>query len=134
MEQEEKKLLVADLSARLLYRVKGIITYNEEKYPLTLNGIYDANTDIKLQFEELEMCYVEDFLPYLRPMPSMSEEERKEYWSKCDTFTDPAGLKHYFKGTAAFDWLNSHHFDYRGLIPRGLALEAPEDMYNIKNV
>ena len=28
-----------------------------------------------------------------------------------------------------FDWLNAHHFDYRGLIPMGLALEAPEDMY-----
>ena len=30
------------------------------------------------------------------------------------------------------DWLNSHHFDYRGLIKKGLALEAPEGMYNIK--
>ena len=29
------------------------------------------------------------------------------------------------------DWLNKHHFDYRGLIPRGLALEAPNDMYKI---
>jgi hypothetical protein len=28
-----------------------------------------------------------------------------------------------------FDWLNAHHFDYRGLIEKGLALEAPEGMY-----
>ena len=28
------------------------------------------------------------------------------------------------------DWLNKHHFDYRGLIEKGLALEAPEGMYN----
>ena len=27
------------------------------------------------------------------------------------------------------DWLNKNHFDYCGLIPRGLALEAPEGMY-----
>jgi hypothetical protein len=31
------------------------------------------------------------------------------------------------------DWLNVHHFDYRGLIPMGLALEAPKDMYNTKS-
>ena len=30
-----------------------------------------------------------------------------------------------------FDWLNSRHFDYRGLIKKGLALEAPEDMYKL---
>ena len=27
------------------------------------------------------------------------------------------------------DWLNAHHFDYRGLIEKGLALEMPKDMY-----
>jgi hypothetical protein len=31
------------------------------------------------------------------------------------------------------DWLNAHHFDYRGLIDKGLAIEAPEGMYNLKN-
>jgi hypothetical protein len=31
------------------------------------------------------------------------------------------------------DWLNKHHFDYRGLIEKGLALEAPEGMYSIKD-
>ena len=29
-----------------------------------------------------------------------------------------------------YDWLNAHHFDYRGLIEKGLAIEAPEGMYN----
>lgn len=28
------------------------------------------------------------------------------------------------------DWLLAYHFDYRGLIKKGLALEAPEGMYN----
>ena len=37
-----------------------------------------------------------------------------------------------FKTVAAvIGWLNAHHFDYRGLIERGLALEAPEGMYTV---
>lgn len=58
--------------------------------------------------------------PYLRPMSSMTEEEWKEYnqvIGKSFSFTDEV------------DWLNAHHFDYRGLIDKGLALEAPEGMY-----
>ena len=27
------------------------------------------------------------------------------------------------------DWLNAHHFDYRGLIEKGLAIKAPEVIY-----
>lgn len=34
--------------------------------------------------------------------------------------------------TKMFDWLNAHHFDYRGLIEKGLALEAPEGIYEVK--
>jgi hypothetical protein len=43
-----------------------------------------------------------------------------------DLEDDGDGLNH------LYDWLNAHHFDYRGLIEKGLALEAPKDMYNIK--
>ena len=60
------------------------------------------------------------WLPYLRPMSSMTEEESTEY--------SRFSLSRY--NTECFDWLNKHHFDYRGLIKLGLALEAPEDMYN----
>ena len=55
--------------------------------------------------------------PYLRPMSSMTEEEEKEYHDARSDYYDDLGT---------YDWLNAHHFDYRGLIEKGLALEAPE--------
>ena len=33
------------------------------------------------------------------------------------------------KALELLDWLNAHHFDYRNLIGKGLALRAPEGMY-----
>jgi hypothetical protein len=66
--------------------------------------------------------------PYLRPMSSMTEEDRQEYDSKrkhiCDDYN-----RYCFDSIESIDWLNAHHFDYRGLIEKGLAIEAPEDMY-----
>ena len=64
--------------------------------------------------------------PYLRPMFNMTEEEYKEYsklWDLQDKFPTDADIR--FK-IDVFDWLNVHHFDYRGLIPKGLAIEVTE--------
>ena len=81
------------------------------------------------------------FLPYLRPMSSMTEEEKKEWHATFDSVYDlvPGGDPdnendyddnwHEEPGIESYDYLNAHHFDYRGLIPMGLALEASEDMY-----
>ena len=118
MTQEDKKLLLKDLSARLLYGVKGIITYDKSNTTFTVEGI-DNNV---LHLSDAEDCYVEDFKPYLRPMSSMTEEEKAEFLS--------LPMKEYSMNS--FDWLNAHHFDYRGLIEKGLAIEAPEGMYNLK--
>ena len=60
-------------------------------------------------------------------MSSMTEEEKEEYRNECNKV-----LSMSFKVNGPYpivDWLNAHHFDHRGLIPMGLALEAPEDMY-----
>lgn len=123
MTQEDKDLLLKDLSARLLYGVKGIITYDKSNTTFTVEGI-DNNV---LHLSDAEDCYVEDFKPYLRPMSSMTEEEKRELFEiGCEgNIEHPYGL--YFR---CQDWLNAHHFDYRGLIEKGLALEAPEGMYN----
>ena len=76
--------------------------------------------------------------PYLRPFSSMTEEENEEYYNTMDKETqrnypnscDFSESIYYSKTIETFDWLNAHHFDYRGLIEMGLALEAPEGMYN----
>ena len=135
MTQEEKDLVLKDLSARWPYGVKGIITYDESNTTFTVEGI-DNNV---LHLSDAEECYVEDFKSYLRPMSSMTEEEKREYFSfiggkrpfDCDFSAYPIEYKFVYEHdiNSYIDWLNKHHFDYRGLIEKGLALEAPEGMY-----
>ena len=106
MTEEEKQLLLQDLAARLPYEI--ILLSSNEKITYQTDG----NTAAELLVEE-------GWISYLRPMSSMTEEENKklnEIW-----------LKHTIKEGA--DYLNSIHVDYRGLIEKGLALEAPEGMY-----
>ena len=69
---------------------------------------------------------LDDFKPYLRPMESMTKEERQEENKLWSIITITFNNLHYLYT----DFLLCHHFDYRGLIEKGLALEAPEGMYN----
>ena len=79
-------------------------------------------------------------MPYLRPMSSMTEEEKDKLYTAMDWYgridengnVDTKGQDKVYRETFYdyTDWLNAHHFDYRGLIEKGLALEAPEGMYN----
>ena len=137
MTQEEKDLLLRDLSARLSYGVKGIITFNGNKDIFTLIGNYNTN----LYLSDNEACHVEDFAPYLRPLSSMTDEERHEiqeilgkdveipddFIKIIDSSRKSFSL---IELQAVFDFLNAHYLDFRGLIPKGLALEALDGMYN----
>jgi hypothetical protein len=126
MTQEEKQLLLRDLYARLPYGIKILHTgwdYDSDTdfdTVETLIGIDDrfiyAVWD-KTGDREKHCLSVSNWKPYLRPMSSMTEEERKEYW-------DITSVSNH---CAAIDWLNAHHFDYRGLIPKGLAIEVTEE-------
>ena len=140
MTQEDKKLLLTDLSARLPYGVKirlgdydyQVCGYDSEKeMPVKIWYYYDSNIILKSYID----IHLTDYRPYLRPMSSMTEEERKEYndivKNTIDFYDCPKSEKICFF-IMPIDWLNRHHFDYRGLIEKGLALEAPEGMYNIK--
>lgn len=141
MTQEEKQLLLKDLCARLPYLVKGL-------YQWKGNVPFDRELDGRLYDElYLSLYATEDssFKPYLRPMSSMTEEEfkqLKEYSGLLYGELDLAEFQDNYKCldfylsevpsyvvSLVFDWLNEHHFDYRQLIERGLALDAPKDMY-----
>ena len=130
MTKEEKELLLQDLCARLPYGVKAYIehdTFYDEIEPY--DGTVNTNTiNDLLHNEKLEVK------PYLRPMSSMTREE-KAYWNyhRCMVGDGVFSLGYdnpIFCIFECFEWLNSHHFDYGGLIEKGLALEAPEGMYN----
>lgn len=138
MEENLKQLLLRDLCARLPYDVKVWVKTHHgqiiESDFLTLcngGGYYST-----LSYEGI----LNDSIvkPYLRQMYSMTEEERKEYYSTQSKYThriypDSADFSEHteYSWTAkTIDWLNAHHFDYRGLIPEGLAIEASKDMYN----
>ena len=117
MTNAEKQLLLKDLCKRLPYGVKF---QGEDSNVYTL----DAANYFVLQVEDMV------FKPYLRPMSSMTQEEKEEYRNECNKI-----LSMPFKINGPYpivDWLNAHHFDHRGLIEKGLALEAPEGMYKNK--
>lgn len=138
MTQEEKELLIKDLCGRLRYGVKA----GSQASHLEINTIdgYFVDGDGKKMFHLSEPDFwqtVDYFQYYLRPMESMTEKET--YIFRQDVLNEvEARCIHSFGSgkyslafTEANDWLNEHHFDYRGLIERGLALEAPEGMYKI---
>ena len=122
MTKEEKRLLLQDLSARLPYGVIVRLDYRDGTIVTREMGIgsfHDmlfGNTKGK---------------PYLRPMSSMTEEERKEYNEYLFHGASIGLMSNTETAYELIDWLNAHHFDYRDLIEKGLALEAPEGMYNI---
>ena len=118
MTTEDKQLLLADICARLPY---GVICKNR------ISGRTAFLPDITI---ESFMANIEFLQPYLRPMSNMSDEELIE-------FNNIPSTKNYqiVKGDLPWDvahykqieWLNVHHFDYRGLIAKGLAIEVTED-------
>lgn len=124
MTQEEKQLLLQDLCGRLPYKVKGL--HREQVHTVTNIEPNSINPIIKVDGYDAWFP-IELFKPYLRSMSSMTDEEFKTY----EYFLDEEGLID-CSVDVYVDWLLERHFDFRGLIPKGLALEAPEDMYNTK--
>ena len=132
MTQEHKDLLLKDLCARLPYGVKcenHNHVYGKNIFKVTdirdngyICGIIN-NRNYWAIFDPLELK------PYLFPLSSMTEEQQKEYRKVCDL--DMTILENRpMKGEPfpamynSQDWLDAHHFDYRGLIPMGLANDA----------
>ena len=141
MTEKEEKLILIDIAARVPYGVmveQTLFSSTVADKNQRLKSVQENNC-VKLYWNKYNL---DDFVPidcikpYLRPMSSMRDDERKEY--KSFIFTQHHEWDGHGKSTDYVEtddveryvtWLNAHHFDYRGLIPMGLALEAPEDMY-----
>lgn len=139
MGKKYKQLLLADLCARLPYGI--VVHYKGLARPLF--GIeptqhFQVTLDRALDGEHNGLVYVsldvdgEEPKPYLRPMSSMTEEEYEELEEVSNHygFTPFEHIGDWRPNYDITDWLNKNMFDYRGLIPMGLALEAPKGMYN----
>ena len=123
MTQENKQLLLKDLCTRLPYNVKINIKddYSQKMVDDILCAYHIGGISYNLESRNLR--------PYLRKMSSMTEEEQRTLDSMCngvEMVSRLSGLKMFDK---AFAWLLANHFDFRGLIEKGLALEAKEGMY-----
>lgn len=146
MTKEEKELLLKDLCARLPYGVY-VLVHDTFKYStVPYETIYLKASDISLLIDSISLNerynnkdkrfnriikerkdYLE-YKPCLFPMSRMTEEQKKEYNLLCDRVT----TYHYENGNIvedielrdnwkSIDYLNANHFDYRGLIEKGLA-------------
>ena len=116
---ENKELLFKDLCARLPYNVICQVEFRENgKYnskAMLLSGIF---TDEAYFTTKGGSIYSNEYKPYLFPLSSMTEEEKLMYEGLM------IGTDNISYMLDVIDWLNSHHFDYRGLIEKSLALDA----------
>lgn len=129
MTQEEKELLFKDLCARLPYHTRVKVWLKdgtteegaldlEHNYGDVLRDAFYYNKIVKIK-------------PYLFPLSSMTEEQHNEFFSYYHNI-EMAEVKAsgdylkaaYIGDDAKYSWLNKNHFDYRGLIPMGLAIDA----------
>ena len=116
MTQEDKELLLKDLCARLPYEVKvnNEIQGNFVIYGVCENYIFARTTTIHADFR------IENIKPYLFPLSSMTKEQEDEY----QYITERWMFDSLYSISDSTDWLNKNHFDYRGLIEKGLAIDA----------
>ena len=131
MTRDDVKLLIKDLSMRLPYGVKFRYFYEfadgeGEDFDDELSELNAAEETVE-GCDNIEQMSVTRIMPYLRKMSLVTEKEMKELEERL-------GHKYTFglsetDSIIYMDWLCEHHFDYRGLIDKKLAIEAPEDMY-----
>lgn len=129
MTREDRNLLLEDICNRLPYGVKGLNSDGNLSPPS------DWSTEFTLEKAILYRIEKYSWRPYLFPMSSMTKEQEKEYdkaymkdmeavrnnlfkFAKGESILDGAIMYHHI------DWLNKNKFDYRGLIPMGLAKDA----------
>ena len=133
MTQEDKDILLKDLCARLPYGVKGLVTFNGNLF-MTQIQVEDRTIDGKLydRFAEFQDSWYDNVTikPYLFSLSSMTDAQEAELdkYLDMDSKSLIDGYKNGLRCAHPYfnvqDWYNKNHFDYRGLIPMGLANDA----------
>ena len=147
MTQEDKELLLRYFSIALPYGLK--MQNLQEDCPVELCGINLDSEKIRYYtykepsltvtlYRDLTIQEKLQFKPYLRPLVSMTEKERYEIQEilgkDVEIFDDFINIIDSSRKRFSFlelqmllNWLNIHHFDFIGLIPKGLAIEVTEE-------
>lgn len=131
MTLEQKELLLKDLCSRLPYgvkfRYKFINNFFHEDYTTDmLKGVLPPYHIIHSTLVGDDYLKIEEdeVKPYLFPLSSMTEEQKKEFDISMDMGYAAAYNEEINCANRMIDFFNKNHFDYRGLIPKGLALDA----------
>lgn len=115
MTEKDKEILIRDLCARLPYGIKiKLLWWDMGKWTYINTTLEPDHIEQLLNDEDGDT----EIKPYLRPMSSMTEEEKLMYEGLM------IGTDNISYMLDVVDWLNAHHFDYRGLIEKSLALDA----------
>lgn len=135
MTQEDRTLLLKDLSARLPYGVKCVSGVDDST--LIIEGINpncNVASEVQVTYERSGINFdtkISSIKPYLFPLSSMNEEQKKEYnfWKHevpvCYyEYGDVVEKVELLDSPESFEYLIENHFDYRGLIEKGLAVNA----------
>ena len=122
MTREQEDLLWKDLCTRLPYRVKFKVKYQDDTWRVLVIYKYGKIYVIEAGGYPIEVNLT-DCQPYLFPLSSMTEEQKmflkQQNW--CIATSTSGTVETTVEG---IDWLNKNHFDYRGLIEKGLAIDA----------
>lgn len=141
---QDKELLLKDLCARLPYGVNveytfkvTVIATNTEEIITKPLYLYSINTLDDMTVSGIDndgyenICFFEEIKPYLFPLSSMTEEQKREYYSLkhevpvCHyEYGDVVEEFELYDSPESFEYLIKNHFDYRGLIPMGIAIDA----------
>lgn len=139
MKKEDIEILVKDLCARLPYNtmIHGVYAYENPDYDCGRDPdkiLYSEHDSVMLpsDIDWIEM-YAADIKPYLFPMSSMTDKQREEYESLCIKVTSECTefytgvtftTDNFYDTIESFDYLYKNHIDVRGLIDKGLAIDA----------
>ena len=122
MTREQEDLLWKDLCTRLPYRVKFKVKYQDDTWRVLVIYKYGKIYVIGAGGYPIEVNLT-DCQPYLFPLSSMTEEQKmflkQQNW--CIATSTSGTVETTVEG---IDWLNKNHFDYRGFIEKGLAIDA----------